>query len=57
MVGVATEDADFTEKWNHRCRVGMDENSWALSSGGKNTLSVQDMFSNFSIFVSLFSLY
>ncbi|XP_071528180.1 uncharacterized protein [Panulirus ornatus] len=34
MVGVATENADFTENWNHKCRVGVDENSWALSCGG-----------------------
>ncbi|XP_042231579.1 uncharacterized protein LOC121872673 isoform X2 [Homarus americanus] len=34
MVGVATEIADFTESWNPKCRIGLDENSWALSCGG-----------------------
>nr|XP_045600258.1 uncharacterized protein LOC123759357 isoform X2 [Procambarus clarkii] len=34
MVGVATESADFTDNWNQRCRIGKDEHSWALSSGG-----------------------
>lgn len=34
MVGVATEKAKFTGSWNEDCRLGMDEHSWALSSGG-----------------------
>lgn len=34
MIGIATEDADFTEKWNQKCRLGMDKESWALSCGG-----------------------
>ncbi|KAK4295440.1 hypothetical protein Pmani_031996 [Petrolisthes manimaculis] len=33
MIGVATEDADF-EKWNDRCRLGKDSQTWALSCGG-----------------------
>lgn len=35
MIGIATEDADFTEKWNQKCRLGMDKESWALSCGGE----------------------
>lgn len=34
MIGVATEHADFTEHWNHRCRLGMDKHSWSISSKG-----------------------
>lgn len=34
MIGVATEHADFTEHWNHRCRLGMDKHSWSISTKG-----------------------
>lgn len=50
MIGIATEDADFTEKWNQKCRLGMDKESWALSCGGEAIKRVIRCSNSYNIF-------